>query len=173
MSRRCRIEVLVGEPDPVTWAAVCAVDAALYGPEAWSVCEMEMEVMLARNGYVLTLAYEGHCLIGFASAVAVSRRCLGELAEAEYETRPLTKADIYPPGSNDSWYLTSVGVLEHWRGDGLGFQLLKVCLGKIRELSRTLPEVRVVGQMYSQDGRKVFARAGAVESGADSMILTL
>lgn len=160
-----------GRPCPETWAAVCALDAAAFGPQAWSVSRPDLERGLRDRGFALTVARAGVAVVGFASAVCVTSSCADEVCAAGYEERPLSLADVLSPQPHPFWYGTALFVLPGWTGQGLGSRLLARTLALLAGAGRDLEHVSVVAQMGSAAGRAVFARFGAEPVGPASMRL--
>jgi GNAT superfamily N-acetyltransferase len=166
-----RIVTSLGVPASDVWAGVCAVDAAVYGQEAWAVSQPQVEQLLVQRGYALSVAYAGSAIVGFSSAVCVSEQCARELLAAGYEERDLQPGDVLDCGPQPYWYGTSTCLLPGWTGRGLGTRLLAARLGLVASATQGLPLVTVVAQMWSDAGRATFARFGAVPAGLASMSL--
>lgn len=147
------------------------MDAAVYGREAWSVCKPDMERLLYRRGYALSVAWAGSAVIGFSSAVCVTTQCAMEVLASGYEERDLRPEDVLPCGPSRYWYGTSTCVLPDWCQQGIGTRLLAERLHAIAVVSARLPEVRVIAQMWSDGGRATFSRFGAATAGPASMEL--
>lgn len=171
MAGTIRLTSYSGVPPSDVWPGVCAVDAAVYGQEAWSVCKPAMERLLHDRGFALSVAWAGSAVVGFSSAVCVTAECAREVLAAGYEERDVGPQDVLACGPHAYWYGTSTCVLPDWRQQGIGTRLLAERLHAIAAVSAQLPEVHVIAQMWSDGGRATFSRFGAVAVGPASMEL--